>query len=126
MDKKQQQLGVPFGTACHQLRKEILFGLVKEVKRDFCFRCGKQIAESRDLSIDHKEPWLHSSDPRTVFFSLENIAFSHRACNTDARRIRRKYSPEEAIRVRRGQVAGYMRKVYTTERRRIKYQTTGH
>jgi hypothetical protein len=126
MDKKEQQLGIPFGTACHQLRKEILFELVKEVKRDFCFRCGKQIMSSREFSIEHKEPWLHSSDPKMLFYSLQNIAFSHMRCNTQARRIKRKYSPEEAIQVRKKRTAGYMRKMYTTERRRIKYQITGH
>ncbi|SRR6266403_1944074 len=126
MNKKQEQLGVPFGTACHQLRKEILFGLVKEAEKDFCFRCSKKIETSQDLSIDHKEPWLHSSDPKVLFFSLENIAFSHRVCNTNARRIKRKYPLEEAIRVRKERTAEYMRKTYTTERRRMKYQITGH
>jgi hypothetical protein len=126
MDKKQEQLGVPFGTACHQLRKEILFELVKEVKRDFCFRCGKQIVTSQDFSIDHKEPWLHSEKPKDLFFSLTNISFSHRLCNTNARRIIRKYSPEEAIQVRREWNAAYMRRTYTTRRRQTKYLTTGH
>jgi len=123
---KETQLGMPFGTACHQLRKEILFELVREVKRNFCFRCGKQIELSRDFSIDHKEPWLHSFEPKVLFFSLTNIAFSHRLCNTKARRIRRKYSPKEAIRVEREQKAAYMRKMYTTERRQLKYRATGH
>jgi len=126
MDNKQQQLGVPFGTACHQLRKEILFELIREVKKDSCFRCGKQIESSRDFSIDHKEPWLHSSEPKVLFFSLTNISFSHRSCNTNARRITRKYSPEEAIQVRRAQTAAYMRRTYTERKRRRKYQITGH
>lgn len=126
MDKKQMQLGIPFGTACHQLRKEILFELVQEVKRNFCFRCGRSIESSKDFSIDHKEPWLHSIEPKVLFFSLTNIAFSHRLCNTNARRIKRKYTPEEAIQVRRKQKAAYMRKKYTARRRRIRFLTTGH
>src|SRR6266705_647544 len=114
MDNKQMQLGLPFGTACHQLRKNLLFMLVQEVKKDICFRCNEKIEFSRELSIDHKEPWLHSDSPKILFFSLENIAFSHSVCNTNARRIKRKYSPEEAILVRRKQHAEYMRRTYST------------
>lgn len=123
---KDKQLGMPFGTACHQLRREILFELVREVKRNFCFRCGKAIESSKDFSIDHKEPWLHSNEPKELFFSLTNVAFSHKLCNTNARRIKRKYSPEEAIRIRRLQTAEYMRRTYTARRRRVKFQTTGY
>jgi hypothetical protein len=120
------QLGMPFGTACGRLRKEVMFELVKEVGKNFCFRCGEPIESSRDLTLDHKEPWRHSENAKDLFFSVANIAFSHWKCNTSARRVRRKYSPEEAARIGRERTAAYMRKRYTTERRREKYRTTGH
>jgi hypothetical protein len=123
---KEEQLGMPFGTACHKLRREIMFELAQEAGRDSCFRCGNKIESSGDFSIDHKEPWLHSEESKRLFFSTSNIAFSHRVCNVAARRIKRKYSPEEAARVQRERTAAYMRKRYTEERRRLKYLTTGH
>ena len=41
------------------------------------------------MSIDHKTPWLHSEDPRGLFFDIDNIAFSHKSCNYSAARNRK-------------------------------------
>ena len=82
--KKREQLGMPFGTASGKLRKSIIFWLVQETKRDMCFRCDTQIVDIDNLSIEHKEDWLDSSDPVELFFSLDNIAFSHLKCNISA------------------------------------------
>lgn len=35
-----------------------------------------------DLSIEHKAPWLHRDS--ALFWDLDNIAFSHLACNVNA------------------------------------------
>lgn len=48
---------------------------------DICFRCKEKIDSVDDFSIDHKDPWLHSTDPKKLFFDLENVAFSHEKCN---------------------------------------------
>lgn len=80
--KKTQQLGIPFGTACSRLRKMILFAFVKELKKDICFQCNLSIDNIDEFSIEHKENYLHSEDPVKLFFDLENIAFSHLACNS--------------------------------------------
>jgi len=79
--EKSRQLGQPYGTAMHILRKRIMFSLVQRLGLDCCFKCGQRIQTSEDLSIEHKVDWLHSSDPVALFSSLDNIAFSHRSCN---------------------------------------------
>jgi hypothetical protein len=40
----------------------------------------------KELSIEHKIPWLDSEDPKDLFFNLNNIAFSHLTCNVKAAR----------------------------------------
>ncbi len=88
--EKERQLGKPLGTAYHQLRKSILFHLVKELKKDKCFRCGKKIEDIKEFSIEHKIYWLHSKTPIQLFFDLDNIDFSHLKCNKEVQR--KKYS----------------------------------
>jgi len=83
---KAEQLGMPHGTACGRLRKAIMFSLIQELGLDACYQCGHPIESVGDLSIEHKEHWLHSDDPVGKFFDLENIAFSHLICNSLARR----------------------------------------
>lgn len=84
--KKSEQLGMPIGTASAKLRKSILFNILKETGKNICFQCGKEINSEDELSIEHKVPWLDSSNPVELFFSLENIAFSHLKCNIGAAR----------------------------------------
>jgi hypothetical protein len=82
--RRKDQLGMPFGTACGRLRKKIMFDLVRRLKENFCFRCGLEIESESDLTIEHKEHWL-DSDP-DLFWNLDNIAFSHSVCNTGYKR----------------------------------------
>jgi len=84
MNNKKKQLGIPFGTASHQLRKLIMFDLVKKLGLNFCYRCGVEIETVTEFSLDHKEDWLNSNNPSQKFFDVENIAFSHLKCNCDA------------------------------------------
>ena len=84
---KNEQLGMSHGAACNILKKNILFRLLCELSYNICYRCGEIIESVDSISIDHKEPWLHSKNPRESFFNLDNIAFSHMKCNTsNARR----------------------------------------
>jgi len=80
--KRAIQLGMPFGTANGRLRKSLLFLLVMIANLDKCFRCGKGIKDEKDLSIEHKMPWLDSENPKELFFDLDNISFSHISCNS--------------------------------------------
>ena len=83
-DKKANQLGMPLGTASNRLRKSIIFSLIKETNKNICFQCGKEIESEKELSIEHKVPYLDSKNPVELFFDLNNIAFSHLSCNCRA------------------------------------------
>lgn len=80
--KKNDQLGMPFGTANNRLRKAILLNLLKKLNENICFQCGKTINDVDQLSIEHKVAWL-DNDP-ALFWDLDNIAFSHLSCNISA------------------------------------------
>ena len=76
---KARQLGMPWGTAMGRLRKSIMFKYVQLAGHDVCYRCGGSINAIDDLSIEHKEYWLHVD--ADLFWDLDNIAFSHLNCN---------------------------------------------
>jgi len=82
-DHKNEQLGMPYGTACGRLRKMILLSLIKELGQNTCFQCGNAIETVAELSIEHKIPWI---DNPNLFWELDNIAFSHLLCNIKAAR----------------------------------------
>ena len=84
--KKNEQLGIPHGTANSKLKKILLFNLVKKLNLDVCFQCGKKIESLEEFSIEHKIPWLDSEDPQKLFYDLNNIAYSHLKCNVGAAR----------------------------------------
>ena len=79
--KKNEQLGMPHGTAANRLRKMVMFDLVKKAGLDVCFQCNNKIETVYEFSIEHKTPWLDSADPLGLYFSLDNISFSHLNCN---------------------------------------------
>lgn len=89
---KAGQLGMSFGTACHRLRKQLLFQFARRLELTTCSRCGLEIQSADDLSIEHIQSWLHSADPVELFFDTENIAFAHRSCNLTRRQQRRPVS----------------------------------
>lgn len=77
---KSEQLGMSHSTASHKLRKMIMFKLVQQCGLDNCYRCGEKI-DIDNFSIEHIESWLHSENPKELFFDLDNISFSHTSCN---------------------------------------------
>lgn len=83
-NKKSQFLGMPYGTACGQLRKKILWKLVIKCGEDSCYRCNCKIETIEELSIEHKQPWEGVS--KELFWDIDNIAFSHQKCNIPHRR----------------------------------------
>jgi hypothetical protein len=82
---KEKQLKMSFGKANAILRKTIVFNLAQKCNLDICYRCKKKIEIIDDFTIDHKTEWLHSNDPVELFFSFDNIAFSHFNCNRSDR-----------------------------------------
>ena len=81
-----EHLGVSYSTASYRLTRLMLFRFAQKLEMDSCFQCGEKIEKVEDLSIEHKVPWLYSEDPIELFFSEENIAFSHMDCNARAGR----------------------------------------
>jgi hypothetical protein len=81
-EKYSKQLGMDLGTAQNQLKKTILFELVRGADLDVCFRCERQIDTPRELSIEHIDPWRNEPDAKELFFDLKNISFSHLSCNS--------------------------------------------
>lgn len=79
---KSERLGMNFSTASNRLRKVILFEFIKKFNIDSCFRCNKVITSVEEMSIEHKKPWLYEDNAYDLYFNLENIAFSHRSCNS--------------------------------------------
>ena len=79
--EREEQLGMPWATACNKLRKEVLFCLLKKHKENICYRCGCEIDDIKSLSIDHKTRWFNSDTPQKLFWDMGNILFSHRECN---------------------------------------------
>ena len=125
--KKREQLGMDDSTASHKLRKLILFSLVQQTAQDICFRCQTKIKTVEELSIEHKTPWLDSSNPINTFFDLNNIAFSHLRCNiADRRRPNKKYFTEDELKAaNQSRWRDSKRRNYSSEARRAKYLCTG-
>lgn len=98
--KRKAQLQMAPSVAERKLARKIIFSLLVELDRVQCFRCGRPFTET-DFSIEHKKPWLDVSPE--LFWDMRNIAFSHRCCNSSARRShsgRRHSTKREAARIR--------------------------
>jgi len=61
-----------------------MFELAKKCNMEIYYRCGAEIENFEEFTIDHKESWLLSNEPSKMFYSIENIAFSHAKCNYEA------------------------------------------
>jgi hypothetical protein len=116
------------GKANAILLRSLLFKLACDTEMHFCYRCGAQIMTVAEMSIEHKTPWQDSDDPVELFFDLDNIGFSHRACNyRAARRPNQRFFSKDQEHVHYRPIdAARKRAKYTAEDRRRKYQTTGH
>jgi L-rhamnose isomerase len=85
--EKTKQLGMDPGTASNRLKKNLLFEFAKRLDMHWCYQCGAEIEDCDKFTVEHKTPWLHSEDPKGLFFDIDNIAFSHKSCNYSAARI---------------------------------------
>ena len=79
--KIEALLGDKLSTAKSRLNKLLMFELAKKCNMETCYRCGTEIETCEDFTIDHKESWLLSDEPAKMFYSMDNIAFSHARCN---------------------------------------------
>ena len=76
---KTKQLGMSFGAAQNRLRRIVLFDLLKRHGENFCYRCGEEIRQASQLSIEHKRAWF--GQDTKLYWDTDNIAFSHLSCN---------------------------------------------
>lgn len=95
--RKSAFLGMPHGTASYRLRKMVLLHILQKHGENVCFKCSEKIEDVNELSIEHKQPWEGISVE--LFWSLDNIAFSHLRCNLPHRYMgggprKRKVGPE--------------------------------
>lgn len=79
----------------------LLFHLAKKLGLTSCFRCGTEIENLKDFSIEHKKEWETSETPVELFFDLDNIAFSHTLCNLKAAKRKKVYATSEEMQVAR-------------------------
>jgi len=92
--KKSRLLGMSWGKASSRLRKMVLFRILKEAGLNVCFRCGERIENVDDLSMEHTVPWQTARHPKTVFFDVDRIAFSHQYCNYGATNREKTHCPQ--------------------------------
>lgn len=83
--KKAQQLGMHPSTAGARLLKDLLWKFIVDTGANSCHHCGKSMSRE-DFSIEHKTPWLDSSNPVELYFNMDNIGYSHLSCNVRAAR----------------------------------------
>jgi len=91
----------------------------------------------QNFSIEHKKPWLDEPNAAKLYFDLNNVTFSHSACNKGAAR-----KPTRKAEIDHGNYVNYIdkkcscdscieawnaykRSRYTPELRRAKYDRAG-
>lgn len=89
--EKTRQLGMSSSRAGAKLTRIVLFDIVRRSGLNICLRCGAPIETIAEFSLDHEKPWLHVS--ADLFWDVNNIKFSHRRCNSGARRSRPQRCP---------------------------------
>ncbi len=132
-DKKKLQLGMNPSTASHRLVKDVLWSLIVKTGQSLCCKCGGEMSRET-FSIEHIEPWLDSNDPVGLYFSLENIGFSHHSCNVKAARRKPAVCGTSArynVHGCRCQLCVAARssdraRTYTKEKRQEKYRNKGY
>ena len=132
MDKKKEQLGMPYGTASGRLVKDILWKMIEDTDNFICLHCHKPMSRET-FSIEHIVPWLDSEDPKALFFDLKNITFSHLSCNSGARRTEESQCGTER-KYKRGcrcdKCSIFMKDTYSrrynSEKRKEKYRRLGN
>ncbi len=77
-------LGESNSVVRNRLSRIIQFDMLQRFNLDTCYRCGRKIERVEELSVEHKQPWRSAADPKASFFDLDNVAWSHRRCNSRA------------------------------------------
>ncbi|BAY64157.1 hypothetical protein NIES22_42520 [Calothrix brevissima NIES-22] len=80
-DRNFDKLGTHNSSAQRKLVKLLLFQYVNNAGENICWQCGEEITKYDEFSIEHKKPWSCAEDPKEAYFNLDNVTFSHIACN---------------------------------------------
>ncbi|WP_423801812.1 hypothetical protein [Neobacillus sp. SAB-20_R2A] len=85
-DRVFPQLGVSDSYSRILIRRNFIFYLARLLNGGTlnCYRCNKEIVSREEFSLDHIEDWREALNPYQAFFDPENIAFSHKTCNSRA------------------------------------------
>ena len=118
------------GTASGRLVKDLLWHFIVKADQHNCFRCGSKMTRE-NFSVEHKTPWLHSENPKDMFFDLDNVTFSHLNCNiSSARKPNRKYNTarkrDDERNIRRQKSRNEIPKHIKQKIRRDQYLRTGN
>ena len=116
--EKTRQLGMDPGTASNRLKKTLLFEFAKKLDMHWCYQCGAEIVDCDKFTVEHKTPWLHSEDPKGLFFDIDNIAFSHKSCNYRAARAGKSKSCPSTTAYRNGCRCEGCKKIKGEQRKR--------
>ncbi len=77
-------LGIEFGKANKRLFRKIMFTWAEQAGLNNCQICTKSIKTIDDWTIEHIKPWLSGQTDEEkcqLFYSFDNIGFSHTHCN---------------------------------------------
>lgn len=77
-----EQLGISSGAARHTLVQSLLLAYATKLGCHICYKCGLPVESINDMSIDHRIPWRNENNAIDLFFDLDNIAITHKPCNT--------------------------------------------
>jgi hypothetical protein len=91
-----------FSKASYILYRDLLYSLVVKAQLNSCVHCKKSLSRET-FSIEHLVPWQDSLNPIELFFSLENIGFSHLSCNISKARkySKRDLTEEQKLEIKR-------------------------
>ena len=63
------------------LMKDLVFYYLKTLGLNICCKCKKPL-KREDFTIDHIQSWRNKPNAKELFFSIDNIGFSHFTCNS--------------------------------------------
>lgn len=71
--KRYEVLGEHIITAQKRLNRMLIFHLFKKLGENNCFQCGFPINDWKEMTIEHKIPWLRDRNDDALFWDMENI-----------------------------------------------------
>jgi hypothetical protein len=122
--RKTQILGESFSNANYRLSRDLLFHFAVVKSGHHCHRCGEPLTRET-FSIEHIEDWMNHEDPVAMFFDLDNIAYSHIACNTQAAAYKNRKGPVVEGKRTRANRNRHRTRIYDPIARREKYKRLG-